>query len=82
MLAVATIMGIRADQFGKQADALANILSSYGMMHAAEGTQGKGVYVITESSYIGSMGPSGGSETNDFYDVSSKKYIGGTYERY
>ena len=82
MLAVATIMGIRAGQFENQAEALSKILSDYHIMNSAGGTQGKGVYAIRESSYVGSTGPSGGSETNTFYDVSSKKLIGSTYENY
>jgi RHS repeat-associated protein len=82
ILAIATIMGIRSGQFENQAEALAQILSDYHIMQSTSGTPGTGIYLITESSYVGSMGPSGGTETNTFYDVKSKKLIGSTYEHY
>jgi hypothetical protein len=56
MLAIATIMGIRSGQINDQAEGLANILSDYGIMHATDGTKGKGVYVITENYSVGSLG--------------------------
>lgn len=82
ILAIATIMGIRSGQFENQAEALAQILSDYHIMQSTSGSPGTGIYLITESSYVGSMGPSGGTEINTFYDAKSKKLIGETYEHY
>jgi hypothetical protein len=51
-------------------------------MHSSNGTQGKGIYVVKETSNASGMGGSGASEWNSFYDVLTKKYIGSTYEHY
>lgn len=75
-------MGIRSSQIENQVEALLKILSDYHIMQSESGAPRKGVYVITESSYVGSAGPSGGTQRNYFYDVKTKKYIGSTYEHY
>jgi RHS repeat-associated protein len=82
ILAVATIMGIRSSQLENQSEALFQILSDYHIMQSTSGAPGTGIYLITESTYVGSMGPSGGTETNTFYDVKSKKLIGSTSAHY
>lgn len=81
MLAISTIMGIRSGQFENQAEALAKILSDYHTKNSGD-VQGKGMYVITQSSYVGTMGGSGGTASSSYYDVSSKNLIGNTNEHY
>jgi hypothetical protein len=82
VLAIATIMGIRAGQMDNQVDAIMKILSDYHKMQSNSGSLGNGIYVITEGTYVGSMGPSGGTETHSYYDVKTNKLIGSTYEHY
>ena len=82
LIAVATIMGIRANQLMDHAEELSEILIKYGFIHSSNGTKGRGIYVITEKTYVGTMGPSGGSEIMHFYDVTSKQIISNTNERY
>jgi hypothetical protein len=82
MLVAGTIMEIRADQFSSQADALANILSDYHATHSADGTVGGGIYIVTQTSFVGTMGGTGSLESNSFYDAVSNKLIGSTNEHY
>lgn len=82
LLAIATVLGLRSEQLKDNAEQLVNVLIDYGLMHATDGTTGKGILLIENNATVGMMGESSYVVTQNFYDASSKKFIGRIYEIY
>lgn len=80
-LAIGTILEWRSSQFSDMSDDLIQVLINYNNLHAKDPSGQKGIYKIHTSDFTGSMGGVGGHETESYYDISTKKYLGGTYFR-
>ena len=82
LLAIGTIMGIRAGQLSDLADKLMEIQTNYNNLNSSNNKIGAGIYIKTESNSIGTMGGSGSMTRTTYYDTSTNKIIGATYEHY
>ncbi|GAB3348295.1 hypothetical protein GCM10027566_03620 [Arachidicoccus ginsenosidivorans] len=78
--AITTILQLRSIQFASQIKDLAKILSNYHIIHPND--IGKGINIIKRTESTATIGGQGTFETTEYYDISTKTFIGGTNERF
>lgn len=77
-MSIGSVFAWRSSQYSDMKENLIEVLINYNMLHANDPSGQKGIYKITKSDMTGTMGGIGGHEEESYYDIYTKKYLGGT----